>query len=235
MSQKNIDTPTAASLADEIPSVMFIMDGSGSMHSMGSEPLNGLNNLIKKQKESGDFLFSLVVFDNLPSIVFNNVNGNDIPIMTTFHYDAENGGGTALNDAIGFSINLQKKTKTKNVIVAILTDGLENASSNFNNDQIKLMITEMTEIYKWTFMYLGANQDAFKVGRNLGIKNTAAYCPTGRGCAEIFNTISCQVSRCISGDVTVEDFNPDLSGGITVEEFNGGDIRSSMTVPDLYI
>ena len=83
------------------------------------------------------------------------------------------------------------------------------------------MITEMTEIYKWAFMYLGANQNAFKVGRNLGIKNTAGYCPTGRGCANIFNTISCQVSRCISGDVTVEDFNPDLLSAKVVELLDG--------------
>ena len=208
-----LNTPTPAEIVteEEHPSILFIMDGSGSMHTMGNEPLNGLNKFVDKQKESGDFLFTLVVFDNEPKIVLDNVNGKDIPTLTKEeHYDAQDGGCTALYDAIAFGINLQKERKTKNVIVPILTDGLENASLTYNKSQVAEMISEMTEKYKWKFMYLGANQNAFAVGTGLGINKSAGYYATGKGCNQIFATISHEISRCVSGDVPVEEFNPDL-------------------------
>jgi len=253
-----LNTPTVAELntpkateavkEEEIPSILFIMDGSGSMHSMKNEPLNGLKKFVDKQKESGDFLFTLVVFDDTPQIVFDNISGVDIPTLTKEeHYDAENGGCTALYDSIAFSINLQKERKTKKVIVVIITDGLENTSHTYDKTQINEMISDMTEKHKWKFMYLGANQNAFAVGKGLGITKSGGYQATERGCCQLFSTVSHEVSRCISGDVQVEDFNPDLEtlpeqppcllsvgrGSLPQEDFGGSIGPSMTTVPDL--
>ena len=60
-------------------SILFIMDSSGSMSSMGNEPLQGLNNLIKQQKETGDFRFTLVVFNEKSKTVINDMDGKDVP------------------------------------------------------------------------------------------------------------------------------------------------------------
>jgi hypothetical protein len=64
------------------------------------------------------------------------------------------------------------------VIVAILTDGLENASQEFKPKQIRSMIEHQREKYSWEFIYLGANQDAIEVGETMGI---------AAGCAVTFN------------------------------------------------
>ena len=59
--------------------------------------------------------------------------------------------------------------RPENVIFSILTDGYENASSKFNQEQIFSKIRHQEDKYNWNFIYLGANQDAIAVGNSLGI------------------------------------------------------------------
>jgi len=54
-------------------------------------------------------------------------------------------------------------------LFVIITDGYENSSKEFSGEQIENLIKQQTEKYTWTFTYLGANQDAFKVGSSIGI------------------------------------------------------------------
>ena len=49
-----------------------------------------------------------------------------------------------------------------------MTDGAENASHRFNNNQIKEMVAA-AEKADWTFTFLGANIDAFAVGSTFGM------------------------------------------------------------------
>ena len=55
------------------------------------------------------------------------------------------------------------------VIVAIMTDGLENASKEWNGAAIKKLVEQQTSQWGWQFMYLGADQDAVEVGTSLGV------------------------------------------------------------------
>lgn len=192
-------------------SILFIMDSSGSMSSMGNEPLQGLNNLIKQQKETGDFRFTLVVFNEKSKTVINDMDGKDVPELTSEHYSP--GGMTALLDAMGNAISIQKERKTENVLVVVLTDGLENSSKLYTSAQIKELTTEMTEKHKWAFMYLGANQDSFSVAQGLGINTSANYAYTPAGCNQLFRGISHEISRCVTGENTTENFKPDLNFG----------------------
>ena len=191
-------------------SILFIMDGSGSMEKMGSEPLNGLNKLITKQKETGAFRFTLVVFDDEIKTVINDMEGEEVPTLTSEHYKPE--GMTALFDARGDSITAQKNIKIENVLVVILTDGEENASKRYSRSQIKELTTEMQNIHKWAFMYLGANQDSFLVSQSLGINISQDYTYTELGCNKIFRDISNEISRCVSGENPVNNFKPKLVG-----------------------
>ena len=63
------------------------------------------------------------------------------------------------------------------VIVAILTDGMENGSEKFTWEQVAKLITDQTEKHRWTFLFLGANQDALATARRLNIPtaNAATY------------------------------------------------------------
>ena len=56
------------------------------------------------------------------------------------------------------------------VIVGIMTDGHENSSHELTHAQVKALIERQTSEYAWQFLYMGADQDAIEVGRNIGIK-----------------------------------------------------------------
>ena len=205
MQAQNIENITEKIDTPKVPaSIVFVMDASGSMLSMGDEPIQGLNSFYKTQKESGEFTSTLVFFNSVVTFHHQNINGKDVPSLTNDDYHRD--GMTALYDAIGMSIEYQKNIKTENVIVVILTDGLENASREYKRSTIKTLITKMEEKHKWTFVYLGANQDAFAVSQGLGIRHSAGYEYSEAGCAEIFRTVSESISRCVSQDVPIGEF-----------------------------
>lgn len=207
----NTETESTTKVKDVVVplSILFLMDNSGSMENMGIEPLNGLNKLVDEQKATGDFRFTLVAFDDEIKTVIDDLDGKEIPTLTSEHYRPR--GMTALLDAIGYSILAQKEKKLENVLVVILTDGLENASKRYTSAQIKKLITEMQEKHNWSFMYLGANQDSFLVSQSLGINLSQDYECTGRGCSDLFRALSHEISRCVTGENQTSDFRPKLS------------------------
>nr|MBA3652147.1 VWA domain-containing protein [Chthoniobacterales bacterium] len=94
-------------------------------------------------------------------------------------------GSTALLDAIGRTIDemgvrlaaLPEADRPAQVIVAILTDGAENSSQNYTWHQLAGVIRRQTEKYRWTFLFLGANQDAIATAAqmNIAAANAANY------------------------------------------------------------
>ena len=56
--------------------------------------------------------------------------------------------------------------------VIILTDGAENASQTTKLSDIRKLIDEKQKL-GWTFVFLGANQDAIIAGKNLGINQNS--------------------------------------------------------------
>ena len=164
-------------MRSDLTDITVVMDRSGSMDSCKQEAENGLNHFIEEQKkEDGDVIFSLVQFDNEYEFVHKAV-----PLDDVGKFSLEPRGMTALLDAVGRAINetgerlgtLDDNARPGLVIFVILTDGLENASSEFTRDQIKKMVERQQSEYAWQFTYLGANQDAFTEAGNLGITRDA--------------------------------------------------------------
>jgi hypothetical protein len=58
--------------------------------------------------------------------------------------------------------------------VIIMTDGLENASKVFTTPQVLDLIVQQRDIYRWDFVYLGANQDAIATAAKMGIAAASA-------------------------------------------------------------
>jgi hypothetical protein len=83
------------------------------------------------------------------------------------------GGNTALYDAIGHTMRLTDEYvadhKPDQVLFVIMTDGEENASREFSRQQIMTIIEQRQRTADYEFIYLGANQDAYQVGRSMGI------------------------------------------------------------------
>ena len=91
-------------------------------------------------------------------------------------------GQTALLDAVGRTINkigdVQKNTaedyRAEKVLFVITTDGMENASREFNYEKIKSMIEQQKSKYGWEFIFLGANIDAVEVAGRFGVARNRA-------------------------------------------------------------
>ena len=179
-------------------SVLFILDSSGSMSQMGEEPIQSLNNFYKEQNQVGEFTSTLISFSNKMKIIHRGLKGTNIPEITKTDYVAD--GMTALYDTIGEAVNIQKEDKIDNVIVVILTDGIDNVSKKYKSADIKSLIKNMENEHGWTFIYLGANHDAFEAASNIGISNCTSYDYTQTGLCSIMTSISHTISECISNN-----------------------------------
>lgn len=163
--------------------VHLLVDGSGSMASIASQTRSGINEYfqsIPKSKENSKTLVSLSVFSGgfyasggcQIAKLRENIDVNDIPQLGQSEYNPN--GGTPLLDAIGTTVLETKKLADTSptppaVIFVIITDGEENQSRKFTKAQIKELIQTQTDVDKWTFVYMGANQDSFAEASNYGI------------------------------------------------------------------
>jgi hypothetical protein len=175
-----------------LPTIVFLLDASGSMQSLGNTPCTTFNEFINTQKkELGEFNATLILFNTDIQLVYKNLNSKDIKDLTTETYKPDY--MTALYDAIGFGIETQKESSSNNVVFVVLTDGEENSSKKYKKTDIKKNIKEM-ESLGWKFIYLGANQDAFLVGNDMGISKTETFEYTQDGLSNVMRTLSAEVS-----------------------------------------
>jgi hypothetical protein len=87
------------------------------------------------------------------------------------------------------------------VLAVILTDGMENASNEVNQEQLQQMIAQR-ESEGWTFIYLGANQDAWVVGRTMGSTGAESssynYVSSPLGTSSAFSAATCDSASWLS-------------------------------------
>ena len=81
--------------------------------------------------------------------------------------------------------------KSNKVIVAIITDGKENASREYNKATIKDLIDKKQK-EGWEFIFLGANIDAVSEADSIGIKRDHAlkYRNSAQGVRANYNAVS---------------------------------------------
>lgn len=174
--------------------VEFVLDRSGSMSIVRDETIRSFNKYVKELKEDKctDYVLSMSVFNHGYKRLFEKKPINDVPDLTQEAYDPD--GMTALNDAVGKTINLIGTVPTDiKVMVAVLTDGHENASREFvDNTSIQKLIAEKSALPNWTFVFLGTEADAWDVGVAMGINPsniaTADY-KTKKGTSNLWNNM----------------------------------------------
>lgn len=175
---------------NDLTEIAVILDRSGSMSVIRDDAIGGFNTFLEGQKAvPGEAKFTLVLFDDKYETVMFRKDLREAEPLTEQTFVPR--GSTALLDAIGRTVNeigaqlaqMPENERPSKVIVAILTDGMENASKEFTRPQIAEMVKHQEEKYAWEFLYLGANQDAFAVGGALGVRreNTANFAATGVG------------------------------------------------------
>lgn len=77
----------------------------------------------------------------------------------------------------------------------IMTDGLENSSREYTYDTIRKMIRHQEDVYDWTFMYVGADQDAIEVGARMGISSDRAMTYDRSRSGATYGALAGSVSR----------------------------------------
>ena len=78
----------------------------------------------------------------------------------------------------------------------ITTDGMENASREFNRAKVKALIERMKREHGWEFIFLGANIDSVMAAGELGIsaEYAANYHADHQGTAANFDAVASAVS-----------------------------------------
>jgi hypothetical protein len=208
-------------MRQDLTDLTVVLDRSGSMHACRSDAEGGLNGLIAKQRElPGECTFTLVQFDTVYEFVHTAV-----PLRTVPHCSLEPRGNTALLDAVGRAIVetgarlrvLPEPERPGLVVFVIVTDGQENSSHEYTKARVREMIEHQQSVYKWQFIYLGANQDAFAEAGGMGVRLAGSAQYLDRAIQHAFAGASGNLERMRSA----------LARGETVEnEFTPGELEA---------
>lgn len=199
--------------------IVYILDRSGSMSGLEADTIGGFNSMIEKQKQTGEKSYvSTVLFDDRTEVIHDRVPIEKVDKITNKEYFVR--GSTALLDAVGGAIkhiiNIHKYAREEDrpdkTIFVITTDGMENASMNYNYNQVKKMIEKEQKEYGWEFIFIGANIDACAEAERFGIRRERAvnYIHDDRGTKLIYEGVSqamCAVMKADSPMVMEESLS----------------------------
>jgi Mg-chelatase subunit ChlD len=187
------DTPTVH--------LHFVLDRSGSMDAIRDDVIGGFNSFVAEQAaQPGECLMTLVQFDNQEpyEVLFDARHVLDIPPLTPGTFQPR--GATPLYDAMGRAIaNATIRAEQRaaggepdeDIVFVTFTDGLENASREYDRDKVFAAVKKREE-RGWTFVFLGANQDSYAAGRELGYdpRSTQNFAATPDGTRRAFASLS---------------------------------------------
>ena len=208
-------------MREHLTDITLLLDRTGSMQVVRDETIYAVNLFLSDQKKvPGEATFTLVQFDSQDpfEVIQRAVPIKEARPLTPETYVPR--AWTPLLDAIGRTINdagarlgaLPETDRPGKVVLAIITDGLENASKEFSRAKILEMIKHQREAYRWEIVFLGANQDAIQEGMQMGVPHTAAmtYAATPDGVKAAYaslsqNMASYRLGASVSMDWSEED------------------------------
>lgn len=163
-------TPSTIHTTREFVHIVLLLDESASMECVSRHVIAGVNGFIDKQKQiKGKCTMTIIKFNNMITPLCVNIPIEQVPHLQSKDYEPEM--TTALNDAIGYAIESHKTDP--NVVMVILTDGYENASSKFDVEYLNRIINIYKQApYSWKFIYLAADLSLQEQGESLGIGNS---------------------------------------------------------------
>jgi Mg-chelatase subunit ChlD len=195
--------------------IVLIIDRSGSMARIKNDAEGAINYFIESQKAlPGKAVISAVQFDNRYEHLFGPVDIDEAPLVSI-----SPAGPTALLDAIGRTV-VNYVPRYGNTVYVIITDGEENASAEWNLDQVKALIEEC-ENHGDKFVFLAANQDAIKSGAKMGFSrgNSITYTADSAGVDGMGRAMVSYMTQTRSGlKAEFSDEDRANATGLTVED-----------------
>lgn len=203
--------------------ITVLLDRSGSMESIKHDMEGGFATFLEDQKKApGETRISLCQFDayhsnqfsgayhpvKLPAAdgddwyqaIYSGLLAKDAPPLRLVPR-----GGTALLDAMARCIDetgarlaaLPESQRPEKVLFVVITDGQENSSRHTTRAQVAERVKRQTDVYKWDFIYLGADHNAFHEAQLMGINinNVGTYEKTGGG---VMRAFACTTSNSYS-------------------------------------
>lgn len=181
--------------------VAIILDKSFSMNDIKQEAISGYNEQISILKDktsvenSGEWYVSFVTFNHEVDVMLWNQPVNTLSKLHNENYRPN--GMTAMLDAVGYTIDrLMRDTDTydenNSYLIVIISDGQENGSKTYTWRIVSSKIQELESSDRWTFTYLGANQNIEVVKKKLCLKdgNVALFETTKEGATKAFDTVA---------------------------------------------
>jgi len=170
--------------------IAVILDCSGSMEMIREETIGSFNEQVQvihdtTESEGAETCESCGHEDGMETkvtlVTFNTSvhdpklwreTPSEIQELTPEDYQPR--GATALRDAVGTTISeLEKipyaKDPDMSFLVIIISDGHENASTIWEQNKLARKIRALQKTKRWTFTYLGANQDLEQIQKEYAI------------------------------------------------------------------
>jgi hypothetical protein len=173
--------------------ICFVLDKSGSMQSIADDAIGGFNAFRRAQAaERGRTALSLTLFDGTVHAPHPPIPIDEVANLTASTYVPC--GQTALYDAVGAAIEAAQASQASGAtLVAILTDGAENASRRYTRESLAALVAAKKQS-GWDFMYLGAVPENWADAVALGMAH-APFAPTPAGMATAYTTVAARATN----------------------------------------
>jgi Mg-chelatase subunit ChlD len=183
--------------------LICIIDKSGSMFPLIADTVGGYNQFLESQKElEGETMVTTVLFNHEHYTLYDHVPIEKARLNQDLY---KTSGSTAMLDAVGMTLNQTYQRiisspeyeRPSQVIVVIITDGLENASHKYDYPGIRRLISRMKEEQRWNFVFLGANIDVESERRKMGLAQEEAkvFHSTSEGMQDMYCNLNMKISE----------------------------------------
>ncbi len=178
----------APSAANQTPSTYaaLLLDESGSMAHHRASALEGFNSQVRViqdgARQAGNTRVSLTTFNVVAKPLLVARPSEELQPLAEAQYNPS--GSTALFDAIGQTLEaLLEQPDIHNeqtaILVAIFTDGEENASRRYSAATLKELVTRLEATGRWTFTLMGPHGTSMELASILNLRsgNVAQFNP----------------------------------------------------------
>jgi len=152
--------------------VGIVLDRSGSMEGCRTDAIGAVNSYLRQVKDDKDMeaTVSLITFDSQSiDVIRDHMPADSCPELAASEYHPR--AATPLLDAVGHGVGVldRRKAMDERCILAVMTDGLENASREFTKESLKALLDRKQLEEGWLVLYLGAGHDAWSQASAMGL------------------------------------------------------------------